>query len=312
LDYFIDKRSGIVTQDNSLMGVFGATPSYANLGRVTSKGFEVSVNFNNSIEGFKYNIGGLLSLNSNRIDNMDEIPPVSPQAAQTGNPIGSTFGYKADGFYAVTDFNSDGSLKAGLPVPSFGAVQPGDIKYVDQNNDGKIDQADLVKIGKSYLPQLTYSFNMGASYKGIDFRLLFQGAGIRTVNLLDASAQTIAFVNNGNAYSIAEGAWAYYPDQGIDTRSTATYPRLTTEQNNNNYINSTFWMKNGDFLTLRNMEIGYTLPISVQGLSDARIFINGVNLFTLSSLLKNYHIDPETMTGYPALKSYNIGITVNF
>ena len=315
LDAFIDKRTGIVTMDNSLMGVFGATPSYGNIGKVTSKGVEASINYTNSIDGFKYNFGGIAALTSNKIDYMAEVPPISPNATQTGNPIGSTFGYVANGFYNITDFNNDGGLIASLPVPSFGAVQPGDIKYVDQNGDHKIDQVDLVRVGKTYLPQFNYSFNIGASYKGFDLRVLFQGSTGRTVNLLNAGTQTVAFVNNGNAYSLAEGRWAYYPAQGIDTRSTATYPRLTTIANNNNYINSTFWMKNGDFLRLRNVEIGYTLPESLQkrlSLSNARIFVNGINILTLSSLLKDYHIDPETMNGYPGMKSYNLGISVNF
>ncbi|MDP4289616.1 MAG: SusC/RagA family TonB-linked outer membrane protein [Bacteroidota bacterium] len=315
LDAFIDKRSGIVTLDNSLMGLFGATPSYKNIGKVTSKGIEASLNYNNNIGEITYNISGMASYNSNKIDYMAEIPPVSPNAAQTGNQIGSTFGYQANGFYDITDFSSDGSLKAALPVPTFGAVEPGDIKYVDQNHDGKIDQADMIRVGKTYMPQFNYSFNISASYKGFDVRVLLQGVTGRTINLLDIANQTEAFVNNGNVYSIAEGRWAYYPSQNIDTRSTATYPRLTTLANNNNYINSTFWMKNGNFMRLRNVEIGYTLPVSLQKrlhLSNTRIYVNGINLLTLSPLLRNYHIDPETISGYPAVKSYNLGISVNF
>ena len=314
LDAFMDKRSGIITLDNSLLGVFGATPSYDNIGKVTSKGIEISLNYSNSYGDIKYNVGGLASYSKNKIDYMAEVPPVSSKAAQTGNPIGSTFGYSANGFYDITDFNSDGSLIATLPVPSFGAVQPGDIKYIDQNGDKKIDQADLVRVGKTYFPNFVYSFNVSASYKGLDLRVLFQGASGRTINLLDVSTQTLAFVNNGNAYPIAQGRWAYYPDQNIDTRSTATYPRLTTVANNNNYINSTFWMKNGDFLRLRNVEIGYTLPESLQKKLhlNARIFVNGINLLTWSSLMKNCHIDPETNSGYPAVKSYNLGISINF
>lgn len=315
IDAYLDKRSGIVTQDNSLLGVFGATPAYTNLGKVTSKGLEASINYSKRIGEFKYNVGGIAAFNSNIIDYMAEVPPVSPQAAKTGNPIGSTFGYEANGFYDITDFQTDGSLIATLPVPSFGAVQPGDIKYIDKNGDLKIDQADLVKVGMTYIPKFNYSFQAGAGYKGFDILVLFQGTVGRSVNLLNAGPQTIAMVNNSTAYSIAEGRWAYYPDQGIDTRATATYPRLTNISNNNNYINSTFWMKSGDFLRLRNVEIGYTLPGSLLSrlhISDVRIYASGVNLLTMSSLLKDYKIDPETMTGYPAVKSYNYGITVNF
>lgn len=314
-DVFIDKRSGIVTQDNSLLAVFGTTPPYRNIGEVTNKGFEASLGFNNNIGKLRYDLSGIASFNSNKIDYMAEVPPVSSKAAKTGNPIGSFFGYVADGFYDITDFNADGSLGTGLPVPGFGAVQPGDVKYIDQNNDNKIDQADLVKVGNTYFPNFTYAFTIAAYYAGFNLRILLQGDAGRTVNLLDARLQTIAFVNNGNAYTIAEGRWAYYPDQGIDTRATAAYPRLSTIANNNNYINSTFWLKNGDFLRLRNVEIGYTIPASLlnkTGISNVRIFVTGINLLTFSSLLKNYNMDPETVTGYPALKSYNMGITVDF
>jgi len=257
----------------------------------------------------------MTSFNSNRIDYMSEVPPVSQKAAQTGAPIGSTFGYAANGFYDISDFNPNGGLNANLPVPGFGAVQPGDIKYLDQNGDNKIDQADLVKVGKGYFPQFTYSFHATASFKGLDVRLLFQGAASRTVNLLDAGPQAIPFVNNANIYALAQNRWVYYPDQNIDTRANATYPRLTTTANNNNYINSSFWMKNGDFLRLRTAEIGYNLPASLQrklSLSNTRIYLNGINLLTFSSLKKNYNIDPESMYGYPAMKSFNAGITVDF
>lgn len=315
LDVFMDKRSGIITQDNSLMAVFGTAPPYANIGKVTNKGFEVSVEWSNHRGKLGYHIGGTVAYNSNNIDYMAEIPPVSLEASKTGRPVNSIFGYVADGFYDVDDFNQDGELKNTFPQPTFGAVQPGDIKYRDQNGDKRIDEADLVQVGMTYFPKLTYSLSAGADYKGFDIWILFQGAAGRTVNLLDMGSQAIPFVDNRNVYAIAEGRWAYYPDQGIDTRSTATYPRLTTVANNNNYINSTFWMKNGDFLRLRNVEVGYNIPSRVTkniGLSNVRVFLEGINMVTWSSLLKQYNVDPETFTGYPALKSYNMGITVDF
>jgi len=125
----------------------------------------------------------------------------------------------------------------------------------------------------------------------------------------------VAYLNNGNAYPLAIGRWAYYPEIGVDTRATATYPRLSTLLNENNYQNSTFWMKNGNFLRLRNVEIGYSLPKPVLEkihLSNLRIYVSGMNLFTFSKLMKDYDMDPETMSFYPALKSYNAGITIGF
>lgn len=315
IDAFVDKRSKIVTRDNSLLAVFGTEAPYKNIGRVTNKGMEASINFASHLRKLNYQLGVSASYNDNKIDYMAEVPPVTPGAAQTGRSIATPFGYEANGFYAISDFDAAGNLNGGIPVPGFGAVQPGDIKYKDLNGDNKIDEKDIVPIGKSFLPKFNYTFVAGASIAGFDLRLLLQGVSGRSINLLDASNQTIAFKNNGNAYALAKDRWAYYPDQGIDTRATATYPRLSALDNKNNYRNSTFWMRDGSFLRLRNVEIGYSLPQSLlkkAKLSNVRIYFSGVNLLTWSPLLKEDHIDPESMTGYAELKSMNIGFTVNF
>jgi TonB-linked SusC/RagA family outer membrane protein len=315
VDAFLDKRSKIITPDHSLMAVFGANPPYRNIGKVTNKGFEVSVLFSNQLGKLKYQIGGMAFYHSNKIDYMAEIPPVTLNAAQTGRSIGTLFGYQALGFYDIDDFDNEGNLKVDEPIPEFGAVQPGDIKYQDINGDKKVNELDMVAIGNNFLPKWTYSLMMNAEYKGFDFSFLFQGVAGKDVNLLDASNQTVTFRDNGNAYPLAFERWAYYPDEGIDTRQSATYPRLSTLDNPNNYRNSTFWIKNGAFFRLRNVEIGYTFLFSAmnkRSASSMRFFINGVNLFTWSPLLKNYDIDPETMMGYPALKSFNCGLNVNF
>lgn len=315
LDAFMDKRSGIVTQNNLLLAVFGISPPYENIGKVTNRGFEASINIADHFGNLNYWASAMASYNTNKIDNMAEIPPVSPNATKTGRSIGTPFGYEAYGFYDITDFNPDGSLKANLPSPSFGNVQPGDIKYKDVNSDNKIDEKDIVDIGYSNLPKLTYAFDAGISISGFDLSILLQGVSGRSINLLDSRNHAIAFINNGNVYALAQDRWAYYPDQGIDTRASASYPRLSVTNNNNNYQNSTFWIKRGNFLRIRNVELGYTLPNKLMnklGLSNARFFINGVNLVTWSSFLKNYNLDPETQTGYASLKSLNFGFTVNF
>jgi len=255
-----------------------------------------------------------LSYSHNTIDYMAEVVTV-PSVSRTGNSIGSIYGYKADGFYDVTDFDANGNLKAGIPIPTFGKVQPGDVRYKDVLKDGVIDENDLTKIGDSYLPNYTYSFQLGFDWKGFDFNALLQAVSGRDVNLLNVPLQTIAFSNNGNAYPIAEGRWAYYPEQGIDTRKTATYPRLSAENNNNNYRNSTLWVRDGNFIKLRNVEIGYTISSIVfkkLGIDKCRIFITGVNLLEFSKLKSDLNMDAEVMNGYPSMKSYNSGFTLNF
>ena len=314
IDAFVDNRSGIVTQDNSIMAVFGGVLPYSNIGKVNNKGIETSLTFSDKVGKLNYYITGIASFIKNNIDYMAEVQPI-PGARQTGNSIGSKYGNVFDGFYQIEDFNTDGTLKMGIPIPAFGTVQPGDMKYKDGNGDGKVNELDVTKIGLSYMPALNFSLKAGINFNGFDLQALFQGAAGRDVNLLDAYNQVIAFNNNGNAYSIAKAAWAYFPDQGIDTRSTATYPRLSTVDNKNNYRTSSFWIKNGDFVRLRNIEIGYSISESILRkihFSNVRIFLNTTNLLTWSNLLSNYNIDPETMSGVPALKTTTVGITLNF
>lgn len=330
LDAFMDKRSNIITLDNSIPGDFGNNVVFNNIGKMTNKGFEVSTTYSNHSGQVGYTITGMASYNKNKIDYEAEVPTAYAYNAQTGRPYGTQIGLVATGFYQLNDFNADGSLRSGQAVPAFGKVQPGDIKYQDLNNDGKVDQTDVTAIGKSVYPTLTYSFGGNVNFKGFDLGVFFQGTSGATVNTLYSSPvygnlnpQTVAFVNNGNAFANAQGAWAYYPDQGIDTRASATYPRLTTTGNNNNYRPSSFWIKSADFLRMRNAELGYTFgsaTISKMRLSKLRIYVNAVNPITWSSLLKDNHIDPEiysstnngTYNGYPALKSFNLGITATF
>lgn len=315
-DYFVDRRSGIITQDNTYMAVFGTAAPYRNVGKVTNKGFEISASYTDKIGKIGYIAGGYIAYSKNRIDYMAEVPPVNSFSKLTGLSVGTPTGLIATGLYQLNDFNADGSLRPSLPVSGFGAVQPGDIKYKDLDGNGIIDQNDVTKIGNPSFPRFTYAFNFGVNYKYIDLSILLQGAGERDVNIYAAAnTQTVAFVNNGNAYAMAQNAWAYYPSQGIDTRATATYPRLTTVANTNNYQNSTFWIKNGSFLRIRNIELGYTIPCDVlkrAHIEKLRIYINAINPVTWSNLLSNYNIDPETNSGYPGLKSYNAGISLVF
>lgn len=315
-DVFMDKRSDIVTYDNSLMATYGAPAPYRNIGKVTNKGYEISAEYNDKVGKVTYSVGGALMYAKNKIDYMAEIPTVNDFSKRTGLPIGAQIGYVAQGFYDITDFNADGSLKAGIPTPSFGTVQPGDIKYADLDGNGRVDQFDVTKIGNPAIPSMYYSFHAQAAYAGFDLSVLFQGASGNNINLGTAAYyQTVAFVNNTNVYPIANNAWAYYPSQGIDTRATADYPRLTTKTNNNNYQNSTFWIKDASFLRLRNIELGYTLPANVlrtMHLDKLRIYASAVNPFTWSYLSKQYNIDPETTSGYAGLKSFNAGISLTF
>lgn len=320
-EWFLDKRSGIIGQNNFVPGYYGYTGlgvlPLQNIGKMTNKGVEISLNYSDKIGELNYGIGGTLTYAKNRIDFMSEIPNKNSFTNSTGLAWGTPIGLTAIGFYDVTDFNPDGTLKAGLAKPSFGAVQPGDIKYKDLDNNNVIDNNDRTAIGNPAYPNLYYSFNLQLSYKGFDLSALFQGASGLSINLLNAGIiqQIVPFVGNASVYPIANNAWAYYPDQGIDTRATATFPRLSTLNNANNYTSSSFWIKSANFLRLRNIQLGYNLPAVMakkMGMSRLRVFISAVNPVLWSAFYKQYRMDPETPSGYPAIKSYDTGISLTF
>lgn len=316
MDIFQDNRTGIVSVNRELSALYGGSLPYSNIGKVTNKGIEISAAYSHKIGAVSFNVGGMAAYTQNKIIYQAEIPTVNQFNQTTGLAIGTPMGLISDGFYDITDFNVNGTLKTGIPVPAFGEVQPGDIRYKDLDGNHKVDQNDITKIGKPGFPTFNFAFNLGLSFKGIDLTALFQGASGNSINLGTAAySQTVAFVNNTNVYPIANNAWAYFPGQNIDTRATADYPRLTTKANNNNYRNSTFWMKKGDFIRLRNIELGYNLPISVLSrvhLEKLRVYFSAVNPLSWSYLEKNYHMDPETTAGYPGQKSFNAGITLTY
>ncbi|WEK37468.1 MAG: SusC/RagA family TonB-linked outer membrane protein [Candidatus Pseudobacter hemicellulosilyticus] len=315
VDVFLEKRSDIITRDNTIPGSYGSIIYIANIGKQTNKGFEVTAAYNDRAGKLQYSLFGTAAYNRNKIDYMGELTPAYPYNAETGRAYGTPIGLVATGYYQLNDFNADGNLKAGLPAPAFGKVQPGDLRYEDLDDNGIVDNNDRTAIGKSGYPELSYSVGATVAYAGFDLTAFLQGSAGFSINILNAGNQNIAFVNNGNAYAIARGAWAYYPEQGIDTRAAATYPRLTTQANDNNYRLSSFWMKNRDYLRIRNIELGYSLNarlLNRTGLTKLRLYVSALNPVTWSNLLKDYDMDPEVISGYPALKSFSTGISLTF
>lgn len=312
---FYEKRKGIVTQNHMLPGSAGiANPAYENIGKVSNYGADFTLRYAGHTGDFGYGASFIGSYATNRIDYMAEVITVASMA-QTGHPIGSIYGFVGQGFYDVDDFDSECNLLPDFPTVTLGKVQPGDLRYKDLNNDNVIDELDKTVIGKPSLPKFNYSFSLNFSYKGFDLGVLFQGTGGRDVNLLDAPLQNVAFRNNGNVFGIAQERWAYYPSEGIDTRTNASYPRLSLQDNNNNYSNSTFWIRNGDFLKLRNVEFGYSFRgnwMQKVSISNLRLYFQGLNLLTFSKLKREYDIDPEVLSGHPALKSYIFGLNISF
>jgi hypothetical protein len=264
---------------------------------VNNKGLEVSLGFEeNNAKGIGYFINASASYAHNKIEYMAEAQRPFAYLNRTGQSIGQPFGLQAIGFF------KDEAEIAASPRQTFAPVKPGDIKYKDQNGDGIIDIYDEVAIGKPSIAAWTFGLHTGIRFKGLSLEAFFQGATGRSVML--QGPLVWAFVNDAKAAPLALGRWT------PETAATATYPRLTTTANDNNYRASDFWQRNGNFLRLRNVELGYTLPAKVSkivSLQQTYLYVNAVNLFTIDAVKLT---DPEVLIGYPVMKSVNIGIRV--
>ncbi len=188
---------------------------------------------------------------------------------------------------------------------SWGSTQPGDIKYVDYNNDGVIDEKDI-HTTDFHSPRVFYGVDLSVGYKGFNVYVLGQGVADGSVQL------------NSDRYFKVNGQYQNYSELMLDRYPvTNNYPRLTTSSQNN-VQNSTFWMRNAAFFRLKNVELSYTLPGVVTrklAVDNLKLFVRGTNLLALSELTQ-YSVDPENMNAgisdYPIYKTFTFGISCKF
>jgi TonB-linked SusC/RagA family outer membrane protein len=311
-DVFYEKTTGIIVALNSIPSILGAleVPT-GNAGIVENKGYEIHMDYSNNAGDFKYAIGGNFSYNRNKIIEMEEQEYLFEFNQLTGQPIGSQFGLQSLGF-----FYDDEEISSS-PVQTYGVVRPGDLKYKDLTGDGKVDVNDVSYIGKSWMPEMVYGATLDMAYKGFDFNLLVEGIGNVSKKLSGAAYWEFYPNGLGKVMEHHLDRWAYYPELGVDTRATATYPRLSIEgdNTNNKAPNSAFWLKDASYLRIKSAEIGYTLPASISRymhLSNVRIYATGYNLFTFDKIKV---IDPESAgdgISYPIQRIYNFGVSVEF
>jgi TonB-linked SusC/RagA family outer membrane protein len=300
-EYFNQDRFDILAYPNNTVPQFlGMTLPHQNLGEVSNKGFEGRVGYKSDQKrSLRFFADMDVWYARNKIVYNAETMQKDAYLNTTGHPVNQPFLLEAIGFFQdVSDIENS-------PEQIFTKVQPGDIKYKDQNGDNIIDQNDYFPIGKTSVPELTFGLHSGLRYRSFDLELFFQGVTNRAVYL--SGNNFYAFQNNGKISSIALGRWT------SETASTATYPRLSAQNNLNNFQPSSFWQRDGSFIKLRSLEIGYTLTGNVADrimLNDVRFFVNGTNLFSLDKM--DGLTDPETLTGYPAVRSVSLGAKIQF
>lgn len=301
IDLFQNKRNDILAAPNSTVPQYtGIALPLLNQGKVDNKGFEATIRYSSKpTSALQYSVDVSSWYARNKIVYNAEAIRLYDYQYTTGQAVGQPFGLEDIGLF------KDQADIAASPRQIFTTVQPGDIKYRDINGDGVIDQNDTKPIGNTSTPTLTISLHSRLQYRRFDLEFLFQGVSGRTAYF--GGSQFQAFQNNGQISPIALDRWT------PQTAGTATYPRLSASNNLNNYQYSSFWQRDGSFIKLRSLEMGYSLPdpfTQKVGFTNARVFINGTNLFSLDHL-QNY-IDPEVSGGYPTLRTVSLGLRLQF
>ena len=303
LDVFYQQRRNILVSAAQLNSdVVGIQSSYDDKGRVASYGMELGLRYAKTFtNGLNLNAGASFSTVKSEILEWIETPAY-PNLSVVDGPADAERGLIALGFF------QDQADIDNSPTQQFGQVKVGDIKYKDVNEDGVINENDYVAqdYGNAF-PSLNYAFNVGAEYKGFGISATFQGAAHQVKNLRYVDGVWGALSDNRNLSK------EYY-DNCFDTAGAgALYPRLSTENVANNAQNSTIWYRNISWLKLRDCELYYKLPASViepLKVSSAKVFVQGQNLLTFDNIDA---MDAENLnTGYPVLKSVNVGLAVQF
>lgn len=277
-----------------------------NAGKVSNKGIEFSASYSDKIGDFHYGITGNFSKIWNKVEDLNgnDDQTTSYWIYKVGQPIGSFYGYQAEGLF-VDENDVKNHMKQDAQT------KPGDIKYKDVNGDGKFTAEDRTILGND-VPYFTYGLGFNASYKGFD--LSIQGQGVKDVLVyLDGEASQ-AFFNGAGAKEMHLGRWT-----AANPNPDAVYPRLLpTSDNAHNSRTSSFWLYSADYFRIKSLILGYTIPSVLTKkicVDKARIYLSGTNLLTFRGDKRMKDFDPETPSSrgsYPNMKVFSFGVNVTF
>jgi len=331
-DYFKEWRSDILVSRSSIPTALGITAPQDSYGKAETHGVELTLGHSHKYGDFKWYIEGMLSWNKNKITEMDEVERTYDYQYRTGNRIGQAFLFK------FQQWASDESLIATsqqdaidhpekYPYNTYAGTgfKLGNAVFYDANGDRQIDSDDKIALGYSTdydeIPELTPSVNLGFEWKGFDARVIFTAYLNRTAVCRENVDHSFGW--GGATTHEVVNTWGYYTDDPNDPRNiNAKYPRLSASSfsaadRNDDTRDSDIWYMNGDYLSLRNIEIGYSLPlkwISRIGMTKLRVYFSGYNLANWSHLGDGF--DPENPQNYiwtyPKTKSFTFGLNVSF
>lgn len=317
LDIFKEKRNNILANRSTQPVIIGANLPAYNLGEMENYGWEIDLNYRNRIGGFNYWLRFNYSFARNKVLFKDEINKQYAYQLETGRRNGQFFGLLTDGYY--NSWEEVNALDRPVSAWSSNKLQPGDVKYIDVNKDGNIDNYDMVPIGYSNIPEVIYGFSFGGSWKNLDFSALFQGADNVSIKYFGRSLWPFT-KGVESAKELIKERWTaerYAAGEPIN------FPRLSLNPNretDHNYRESDLWIRDASYLRLKNLELGYTFRqnfIKSLGIQSVRLYVSGSNLITWTDVID---LDPEApsrsgnveINTYPLQKVYNIGLNINF
>lgn len=291
-----DRKDILIPQANLVTDLIGISLPQFNAGNVTNRGVEVALNYTQDIGLLNLSVGGNVMKIDNNVVDLSEVayPEQEDYRYLRGNAIDSRFGLVAEGIY-----NSQEEIQADNVTSAYGSLKPGDIRYMDLNGDGIINDADKKAIG-NFLPEIIYGINFALDYKGFDLYLLGEGsAGF------DVHARPDQF----SVYSY-ENRWT-----SSNGMSSSTTPRVSLTSDHNQQV-STFWQEKGNLFRLASAEMGYTLTqdyLRNTSLSSLRIFLNANNLLSTSTARegRDFEAINAGYTQYPIFKTVLLGVKVN-
>lgn len=306
-DYFHDHRDRILMARSSwpnMLGYWGSRP-WSNIGEVINQGVELSVNWSKRFgKDWAVDFRGNFTYNQNEYKYVDEPDYPYVWQTKTGKPLNTLTGYVADGL-----FTNEEEIANWPDQSQLGAnIMPGDIKYRDINGDGSITTEDQVMLSPyNHIPRIQYGFGVNFTYKKFDFGAFFNGSAKREIMINSGYAPFLSGGGDGMTKESLERnlmQWVADDHWSVDNPNAA-YPRLgiTSAETSNNTQSSSFWLRNGNFLRFKSLELGYRFPY-------CRVYFSGDNLAVFSPF-KLW--DPElSWNAYPLQRTFNLGVQLTF
>jgi len=313
IEYYQNRNINMLIDINT-PAILGITPSKINGGTLKSWGWEAELRWRDKIGSVGYNVAANFSDNQNKLIQMNGVRLIGTGGVVTaieGYPLNSVWGYRTAGIFQSAAEAAEYRTKVSYPF--FANTTAGDIRYLDLNGDGVINNGggtpdnsgDLVYLGNT-AARYSYGFDVGLNWKGFDFSIMFQGTLKRSFLI---ATETLAPLNG-----TANMPWSIHMDRWTPDNPNAFFPRMY-QTSDHNYKPSDRWTQNGSYIRLKNLQLGYNLPINKKYIQNVRLYFSGQDLWESTKVMEVF--DPEVPNGvnsqaYPFYRSYAFGLNVTF